>query len=496
MARIIVKITRKKDGLPVTDAKVLVQPEGENEIAPTKAGGGEYTFEGLKLVKHTIKVEAPGGFKAPNEKTKTLKKEDDAPEVLFELEEANGGGGANGDGTGSIAGRVTDSKLAGVAGVTVLAKDPDDENIVGQDDSKGKEGKYEIAGLPPGTYKVAVKDAKLPERLVAVSANKATGGIDFSENPAEDFFELLEDDLDYSIEPTISVNEANEAIRLFSVVNIMLAGLSERRTNGETKTDLLGMLNLYYGLGDKSLVNTLVFADPDDVWNAIGGRLTSLAQALDSLQSDVGFLRREAKRQFNLGVNTEVVGNAQFPAWFRRYVEIGTDPLLAVDLKKADEPGSFFDKAKLAQAYDLLAELKRLLVQMVRSLSKTGTSATEQVNTQWASFESESLEVLSEVAKKRVSPDEDEKTPWAVLAALTGKNRDTEIAPYVALARHGGRLLRVAMEVYNRSRDRLEDYTRDHLLSIFQQGDAAQWLTTLIREHAAIVARYQLTAWR
>ena len=336
-----------------------------------------------------------------------------------------------------------------------------------------------------------------PAKNVAVSAGRETEGIDFSLDIVKDFLDRL-DDARFSIEAPISTEEANQAVSLFSVATIMLAGLSRRRVAAEEKIDMLGVLNLYYGLQEDSLRNKLTFANSKALWSDLEKELKDLAKELDQLQSDLDFLNREAKRQFNLGLSNEVLGNVQFPVLFKRYIEIGSDTLLSFDIKKADEPNSFVDKAKIAQADDLLKELKNVILQVVRSLSKYGTAATKRVNEDWAKFEARTLEVLQKVAQERVTPDKDEENIWSVLADLINKNRETEIAPYVVLARHGGKLLKYAMDIYEEEYDnnQLDNFSREHLRDLFQNGQNSQnFWTERIRSEAAVIKRYPLANW-
>src|SRR6185503_6691855 len=136
-----------------------------------------------------------------------------------------------------------------------------------------------------------------------------------------DFFATL-DGPHLSIEAPISEPEAIEAIILFSVANVLLAGMGQRKVGNEEKTDVLGILTLYYGLQDKSLTNRIVLNSQllwtDRLENGNGqnliveDELKALRDNLDQLGQDVVFLSREAKRQFNLGVNNDVVGNVEF----------------------------------------------------------------------------------------------------------------------------------------------------------------------------------------
>jgi len=117
-------------------------------------------------------------------------------------------------------------------------------------------------------------------------------------------------------------------------------------------------------------------------------------------------------------------------------------------------------------------------------------------NKDWAIFEKRALDVLDQVAKKRLSDDIDEKNQVTVVADLVGRNRDTEVAPYMVLGKHGRRLLGFAMDVYKGTEDRLDDVGRQHLLDLFQAGaDPAAFLTARMRNEAALIKRYPLANW-
>lgn len=308
----------------------------------------------------------------------------------------------------------------------------------------------------------------------------------------QDFFNTL-DSSDLSIEGPISEPEASQAITLFSVVNVLLGGSSQQKVGADMKNDVLGMLTLYYSLQDKSLTSKIVVRSAQ-LWTAIQDELKALRDDLEILGADVDFLKKEAKRQFNLGASNDVPGNAEFPKLFKRYVELANDPLLTLDIR-TEEASAFSDKEQIAQAYDLLTELKGLILQIVRSLSKNGTVATDRANQQWANYENRALLVLKQVADARISDDQDDLRVLAVLADLVNKNLDTQIAPYIALARDGGQLLQLAMTTYLADKDSLDNFDRVYLLNLFQKGTIDNFLTTRMRNEALVIKKYPLTQW-
>jgi hypothetical protein len=450
--------------------------------------GGNYAIANLQAGAYNVSVQLPGVPPPQPINNVNVVQGQDTGNINFQL-------------AGVITGKVADKAGQGlqrqVTATQVVAFNGRQNPANVQSDANGN---FIFVNMSPGKYTVRVDDAAgqpsfLPAHNVEVNAAVSARGIDFSEDIVTDFLGRL-DDARFSIESLISEDEANQAVSLFSVVNLMLAGQSRRQVGSEQKLDMLGMLNLYYGLQEDSLRAKITVGNSTALWSNLEGELKVLAKDLDQLQTDVDFLSREAKRQFNLGLTNNVLGNSQFPALFRRYVEIGNDPLLSLDIKAADQPNSFVDKTRVAQADELLRELKGLILQIVRSLSKYGTAATRRANEDWARFESRALEILQTVARERVTPDQDERNSWAVLADLTNKNRETEIAPYVVLARHGGKLLNYAMRIYRETQNRLDDFDNGHLRDLFQNGNVQRdFWTERIRAEATVIKRYPLANW-
>jgi hypothetical protein len=324
--------------------------------------------------------------------------------------------------------------------------------------------------------------------------------------PAEvvEFLALLDN---IPIEQEISVEEAYEAITSFSVVNLLLAGKGMRRVGDETKTDVLGVLSLYYGLKEDTVPASITSQRqlPNEVVPSVGSNGTSTVSAvlkqlrddLDKLGQDVKFVEKEGKRQFNLGSNNDVVGNTEFPRVFKRYVDIANDPLLSMDIRAEDESNITLDKEKIGRAVDLLAELKGVILQLVRSLSRYGTIATRESNRDWANFERRALLVLKLIADNHRDDDDiDNKNVYSVLSDLTGKNRETEIAPHAVLARQGRKLLRLAMDTYGRASGQLEKMDKRHLIDLFQGVKGPDgFVTDLMRAEAAVIKRYPLSTW-
>src|SRR5262249_17171857 len=191
-------------------------------------------------------------------------------------------------------------------------------------------------------------------------------------------------------------------------------------------------------------------------WPSQERALDALREQIDRLGSQFVALEEEGKRQFNIGLTNTVTANVEFPRLFRPYVALANDTLLALDIN-LEERSQFADKEKVNRAIDLLVELKGIVIQTVRSLSKHGTIAMRTRNRLCAGVEADALLILKAIADAKVTDDIDERNPYAVLADLLGKERDTEVAPYVVLARDGGRLLLLTLELYDAEKESLED---------------------------------------
>jgi hypothetical protein len=190
------------------------------------------------------------------------------------------------------------------------------------------------ADLAPGPYVlVAFAEGYAPEQSELNVPAAGITGLVVTPNPApvvgsppvspplelpdevEEFLDKL-DETRFSLDAPVSLFEANQGVGLFSVVNLMLAGQGRFRLGDEERMDMLGVVTLFYRLSDKSLSNQLVVQNTDLLWRTIEDELKALAQQVDQLQVDVDFLRREAKRQFNLGTSNDVLANTEFPCGF------------------------------------------------------------------------------------------------------------------------------------------------------------------------------------
>src|SRR5262249_55824714 len=131
----------------------------------------------------------------------------------------------------------------------------------------------------------------------------------------------------FDIETAVSMVEAGYATAFFRVANVILAGLTEAPT-----LDVFGSQRV------AAIADQLGISETSQAWQQSlqdAEQLKKDVRDLIGLQA-VQRLRRETKRQFNLGLDNTVSANTRFPTLFRRLVDIATDPILTMDVEDED----------------------------------------------------------------------------------------------------------------------------------------------------------------
>ncbi|HET9227508.1 MAG TPA: carboxypeptidase-like regulatory domain-containing protein, partial [Thermoanaerobaculia bacterium] len=361
------------------------------------------------------------------------------------------------------------------------------------------QGRYAITEVVAGPYEISVQAPGLAtihkdQPAVVVAQAQVVRNIALPGNPVSSFIGVLAAPT-FDIESAVDLTEAAHATNFFRVANVVLAGLS----GGNGQTDLFGSQNV------AGLAAQLGVSETSQGW-------TDALKEVDKLKKDVSDLigvqavqrlKREAKRQFNLGLENGVEANTRFPILFRRYMEIAMDPLLTMDIQDQDENNKQIDKTKIGQADALLQELKEIVVQLVRSLSRQGQAQTRIDAEAWVPVATRAMTIANKLANERQTGDQDDKNPWAVLSILTGKARDTEVTPYVVLGRHGGRLLELALDIYAslKQQKALTSFENGKIRSVFQDprnrgnGTPRTFFTDQIRSEAMYVRTYPVPNW-
>ena len=412
--------------------------------------------------------------------------------------------------TGIIIGTVTDSNgnITKAANIIATDKAGKPHEIV-----TNNKGEYKIVDLPPGKYKISIQppsDLKefALEQIVEVKADsETTADIKLSSSA----FASLLGVSDFDIETPISDAEALSAARLFRVVAMLMAGRSSQSTNGqENTTDLFGILKL------KSRWKEVQkeFVQADDVLN---GRIEATKPNSPTILTEINRLAAElnvsqapkdlllwGRQNFNLG-DPSAVGNVRFPGIFNRLLELLNDPLASLDI--ADEKGK--DRTgidDINRAYDVLREIKGLVLKLVRSLAHHGSESYLTAVAEMEDFflqEKEgyrtgALMVLNALGKMRNAED-DQKNAWSVLSLLTERPREPDIISFVALGRRGGNILdgSVALYVSMQGATKLDAESDEDMVEIFQPAGAKDkrkdWFVLKMRPDAALLKRYPVS---
>jgi hypothetical protein len=190
--------------------------------------------------------------------------------------------------------------------------------------------------------------------------------------------------------------------------------------------------------------------------------------------------------------------NADFKLLYRELVGLGADELNGVDPRTVEAQ----EAAQAAVIFNFLGTLKRAILRLTQNLSVYGTRGTRDLVEKWSGIVNDSLVVLERIgAQNVVSADQDDKSPWAVLAAITGMPRST-VKAYVVNARNGGELLKLAVGAYQALQDTnaLDAEDRDTLYQLFfarkDLGDGAQnGLSVELKRHAGVLRENLTQLW-
>lgn len=411
-----------------------------------------------------------------------------------------------------------------VSGARIAILDAEDTPLMHTTETDPEKiGVYTVQGLSPGTYRVVVSAVGRYAKRRFIQVTEEAGGTeefllagDATPNGAlahSRSFALMNSTSRFAMDRPVNYEDVTDAILLFHVASLTLTGQTVMRVGGEDLTDVLGVLSLHYGLQNHTLSTRGIFAEETSILEALQQPnphkndvrpLSELAAYLETNQAWLRMLTREARRQFHLdsplhfGANHSLTGfpgvggtgnegNTDFPVLFRRLVEACRTPLVTENLRNLTE-------YQRTEAIRELRNLRELIVQIVTSLSKTGTRATSQLTADWDNFSADALLALETVTPMRNSPDEDERTEWAVLAAVTGRSLASDICPYYTLAFHGATLLEQCMVLHKRIASHPAPLTDSELIDIFQPDDERP-LTDLLQLHADALAAAPVLAW-
>ncbi len=258
----------------------------------------------------------------------------------------------------------------------------------------------------------------------------------------------------------VNLPEAVQFRRMYTVANYVLAqvpdaitALNSRLTSNSTN-----------GAAPTFLSKSKLVAD-------YGARIDTVLRMVNEEYLSRNDFMREVRAWFDLGTQSAPVVNVTFKTAFRNLATICADDLFGIDpdsLKKSIDPES---SERLMRLY---RDAKRRIVDLIESMSDSGTLGSDRLIGKWAEIVDRSLQVLQPVSQFVATDDSDKHHIWSVVGDLVGVPR-ASLIPYVVHARQGGDLLSDAIEIYKvllATPAAMNEEDQDVLVTIFSQPDA------------------------
>jgi hypothetical protein len=249
----------------------------------------------------------------------------------------------------------------------------------------------------------------------------------------------------------VSIPEANELARLFTVAMFLLAGVPESiagngQVRGALQTNIGGLYNVTSAqlqIGDLTLQNM-------DKLDRTG--MEAILQSVTAAYNTEQQILAHIRAMLDLGTSSVPAVNSEFKSLYRQLVDLCLDDYNGVDPRplKPDINNSklILDPKQYETSMAFLRNLKRTIIRLVQNMSVYGTMGTYTLVNKWSGVVNDSVKILSSVAQTNVvSADQDDRYAWTLLAAVTGQPRST-VKAYVVNALSGGDLLTCAVAAY------------------------------------------------
>jgi hypothetical protein len=206
----------------------------------------------------------------------------------------------------------------------------------------------------------------------------------------------------------------------------------------------------------------------------------------------------EIRAGLDLGTATAPAVNAEFKLLYREVIGLAADPNSGADPKVVEAQ----DAAQAAVIYAFLPTLKRSILRLTQNMSVYGTLGTSSLVEKWSGIVNDGLAVLDKIGRTNVvSPDQDDQSAWAVLAAVTGTPRST-VKAYVVNGHNGGQLLKLVIGAYKALQDakQLDDEDGRSLYDIFFTrrdlvSGQANSLSLELKRHAGVLQSNLTQLW-
>ena len=257
----------------------------------------------------------------------------------------------------------------------------------------------------------------------------------------------------------VNLPEAVQFRRMYTVANYVLARLPEAITALNSR------------LTSSNNGGAPVFTNKSTLVKDYGAKIDVVLRMTNEDYLNRTDFMREVRAWFDLGTESAPVVNVDFKTAFRNLATICADDLFGID--PATLKGNTFDPEAYERLLRLYRDAKRRVVDLVESMSDSGTLGSDRLIGKWAEIVERSLTVLQPVSQFVATDDTDKQHIWSVVADLVGTSR-ASLIPYVVHARQGGELLSDAIEVYKvllAKPDAMNEEDPDTLRAIFGDAD-------------------------
>ena len=141
-------VTDRETNEPVEGVTVRLNGPGIDERTTNTLADGSYLFDNIPAGDgYVVTIDVPGGFQDnPTTQTFNVPENSETPITGLDFDLIK-------NPTGTLAGTVTDTGGDGVAEVLITVTGPDDQTFALRTEA---DGKYTLAGLPPGDYTITV----------------------------------------------------------------------------------------------------------------------------------------------------------------------------------------------------------------------------------------------------------------------------------------------------------------------------------------------------
>lgn len=306
---------------------------------------------------------------------------------------------------------------------------------------------------------------------------------------------LVASDPRFDLNAPVNIAEAQEARRLYTVGNYVLAKIPA------AVASLNQALNTSTPVGGTNGQTTLPLTNKTQLVATHQPTIDGILElASDNTRTEADLLVA-VRAQFDLGTAAVSNVNTAFRSSLREFVGLCANDLLAVDPNVVRTSSPPWDPQKIEELFNFLKRAKRSLIRLVETMSVAGTLGSRSLTAKWATVLKRSIDVLSDVGQNYVGDDDaDRRHIWSVVAELNRVSK-ASIDPYIVHAREGGDLLDDAISVYDqlRSRTGLTKEDQGHLRELFFDpaiyNVAGAPVSDRLRRNALLIQEHWIPSW-